>query len=309
MAEHWFRSPEDGRLRAGWRILLFFVLLAGISVALQLTTRAMLGSLPAGGTLVFGLIAVAATVAVYLARRFLDRKSFVSLGLGNAAIAWKDLAFGFALSGTMAASIFLLMWVSGLVTGVRLTWGDGGMTAALLLAALVPTIFIGYWEELVTRGYLFQNMREGMGPGLAIVVSCLLYGFMHAANPNASVLSTVIIMLFGFLRLYGYLATGLLWLSMGMHIGWNFFQGPVFGYAASGQASAEVLLSHSPAGPEWLSGGAFGPEASVLMIPVVIAALLVMHGWAKRRGGATIERLPQEAPGRVWRYFEVHPSS
>ena len=282
MAKHWFRSPDDKRLRAGWRILLFFMMFAGISAVLQLGTRAILGSLHAGGTLVLGLIAIAATIAVYVARRFLDRKTFVSLGLGGANIAWKDLAFGFTLSGVMAATVFCAMWALGLVTDVRLTWGDGSMTAWLLVTALLPTIFIGYWEELVTRGYLFQNMREGMGPGIAIVVSCLLYGLMHAANPNASVLSTAIIIMFGFLRLYGYLATGFLWLPMGMHIGWNFFQGPVFGYAASGQASAQVVLSHSPAGPVWLSGGAFGPEASVLIIPVIGAALLVMRAWANR---------------------------
>jgi membrane protease YdiL (CAAX protease family) len=299
MANHWFRSPEDGRLRAGWRIFLFFVLFVGLSVAFQLSTRAMLGSLQAGSTLVLGLIAIAATIAVYVARRFLDRKSFVSLGLGNAQVAWKDLAFGFTLSGAMAAVVFLIMWALGFVTDVRLSWGDGGMTAALLIAALVPTIFIGYWEELVTRGYLFQNMRDGMGPTIAIVVSCLLYGFMHAANPNAGILSTVIIMLFGFLRLYGYLATGLLWLSMGMHIGWNFFQGPIFGYAASGQASAAVLLSHAPAGPAWLNGGKFGPEASVLIVPVILTALPIMRAWSKRRDFKTVGWLPPEEPGRA----------
>lgn len=112
------------------------------------------------------------------------------------------------------------------------------MITALLLAALVPNLFIGYWQELVTRGYLFEIVRENMGPVLAVAVSCLLYRFMHTANPNASILSTVTNMLFGFLRLNGYLATGLLWLS----IGWNFFQDPVSGYGASGEASTQVLL-------------------------------------------------------------------
>lgn len=299
MAKHWLRSPLDGRLRAGWRILIFFLLLVGIAAPLQIGTRAILGKLPAGGALVLGLIAVAATIATYVARRFLDRKSFVSLGLGRMDIAWKDLVFGFFLSGAMAATVFLILWAMGLVTNVRLAWGGDGMTTGLLLALLVPTIFIGYWEELVTRGYLFQNLREGLGPGIAIVVSCLLYGLMHAANPNASLLSTLIIMLFGYLRLYGYLATGLLWLSMGMHIGWNFFQGPIFGFAASGQASSTVLLAHSQTGPEWLNGGAFGPEASIIVIPVVLAALLVMRSWAKRREMNSVEWLPPEAPSRA----------
>jgi hypothetical protein len=68
-----------------------------------------------------------------------------------------------------------------------------------------------------------------------------------------------------------------------MHIGWNFFQASVFGYAASGHAEEATLLRHEPAAADWLSGGAFGPEASVLTIPVVLAALGAMWLWVRRR--------------------------
>jgi hypothetical protein len=70
-----------------------------------------------------------------------------------------------------------------------------------------------------------------------------------------------------------------------MHVGWNFFQGPIFGYAASGH-DTPVLVAQAPSGPAWLSGGAFGPEGSVLTIPVVAAALLAMRWWAGRRQAA-----------------------
>ena len=68
---------------------------------------------------------------------------------------------------------------------------------------------------------------------------------------------------------------------MGMHIGWNFIQGPSFGYAASGHESAS-LIEQTPVGPSWLSGAAFGPEGSVLTIPVLALALVAMRWWAKR---------------------------
>ena len=117
----------------------------------------------------------------------------------------------------------------------------------------------------------------------AVLVSCVLYGLVHSANPNAGLLSTVIIVLFGYLRIYGYLSTGQLWLSIGMHTGWNFFQATVFGFAASGHAEAWTLVTHESAAANWLSGGEFGPEASVLTVPVVLIALVVMRVWA--RGG------------------------
>jgi membrane protease YdiL (CAAX protease family) len=292
-----FVNPSDGRLRAGWRILIFVVSFLGLSVAGQFALKAALGGIPKEAFLrnsaVILLAAAAATIAVPLARRLLDRKSFVSLGLRVDRRTFADLGFGFLLSGAMAASIFAVMTWTGLieVTGIR--WGGeaaGESFASLasymavvgfgsLAVLLLVDVVVGWWEELVFRGYLLQNMTEGMGLTWAVGVSCVLYGLVHAANPNAGLLSTAIIVLFGFLRIYGYLATGLLWLSMGMHIGWNFFQGPVFGFAASGHQAASLVSQHTT-GPSWLTGHAFGPEGSVITIPVVVLALIAMRWWA-----------------------------
>ena len=140
---------------------------------------------------------------------------------------------------------------------------------------------VGYWEELFFRGYLYDNLKDGLGVMWAIVVSCLLFGVVHLGNPNASILSTSIIVLFGFMRLFGLLTTKQLWLSMGMHMGWNFFQGPVFGFGASGHRTFH-LLEHVTKGPRWLTGGDFGPEASLIMIPILVLAVGIMYGWSRR---------------------------
>jgi len=294
MVKTWLINPGDNRLRAGWRILLFLLLMIGMAVGAQLGLRAILGSLPKTSSLIFVLLAVVATIAVYVARRWLDKKSFVSLGLSNPAIAWQDVLFGFALSGAMAAIVFGTMLGLGIVSNVQILAPDLAAMAPLLSLLLI-TILIGYWEELFFRGYILQNMIEGLGLKIAVVVSCLLYGAVHAANPNAGVLSTLLIVLFAYLRIYGYLATGLLWLSIGMHIGWNFFQGPVFGFAASGHKDAHSLITHDLTGPAWLSGGDFGPEASVLTVPVVLLALLVMRFWASSRPSVACS--PPRLPG------------
>ncbi len=278
----WLINPEDNRLRAGWRIFLFVASFAGLAAGAMSGTRAILGGLPKTSSIIFVILAVVATVAVYIARRWLDKKSFVSLGFANARNAWKDVLFGFFLSGAMAATVFAVMWQFDLISDVQLNVPDAAAVRTLTILLLV-TVLIAYWEELFFRGYLFQNMVAGMGRNPAVIVSCLLYGVAHAANPNAGIVSTLIIVLFGYLRLYGYLATGLLWLSIGMHIGWNFFQGPVFGYAASGHTDIASLLTHEPSSAGWLSGGQFGPEASVVTIPVVLLALLAMRFWAASR--------------------------
>jgi len=277
-----FINPDHGRLRAGWRILAFFLILLPIAVSAQMGVRAMLGGLRAGSALSLSIIAIAATISVLLARRFVDRKSFVSLGFGHIASAWKDLLFGFALSAAMAGLVLWLMVVFGIVTNVEFNW-SGQATIVLLFSLLLPNVVIGYWEELVFRGYLLQNMVEGLGLNVAVITSCLLYGLTHSANPNAGILSSAIIVLFGYLRIYGYLSTGLLWLSIGMHVGWNFFQSAIFGFAASGHAEDQTLFSHDPAAADWLSGGDFGPEGSILIIPVLVLALIAMRLWTRGR--------------------------
>lgn len=82
---------------------------------------------------------------------------------------------------------------------------------------------VGWSEELAFRGYLLQNMRDGLGLFWAVILSCLLYGLLHMSNPNSTVLSGLLVAWFGFLRIFGWLRTGQLWFSIGMHVGWNFF--------------------------------------------------------------------------------------
>lgn len=284
--KQWLINPDEQRLRAGWRILFFVLLLFAFAFGGLSGTRAILGSLPKTSPLIFVILSVAATLAAFLARRFLDKRSLLSLGLSSPRRACKDLLFGFVLSGLMVGMIFATMVSLGLIHEVKFNWGaaPGAIGPALLLPLLLSTILIGYWEELAFRGYLLQNMIDGLGLRVAVIASCLLYGATHAGNPNAGLLSTLIIVLFGYLRIYGYLGTGLLWLSMGMHIGWNFFQGPVFGYAASGHVEKATVLSHRTSGPDWLTGGQFGPESSLLTVPVVLLALLAMRIWMRRPG-------------------------
>lgn len=299
--KNYFVNPSDRRLRAGWRILAFVAMFMAFSLLGQALLKAYFGGIPKTTTflrnsIVIIIAAIAATAAVPLARRFLDKKPFASLGLRLNSQSVKDFVFGLLLSGLMAALIFFIMKISGLIEVTAINWsGEASAESHLssfasylasvslgsLMLLFLMDVIVGWWEELVFRGYLLQNMIEGLGHVIAVVVSCILYGLVHAANPNAGLLSTGIIMLFGFLRIYGYLSTKQLWLSMGMHIGWNFFQGPIFGFAASGNETA-TLIQQTPTGPDWLSGGAFGPEGSIIVIPIIGLALLMMRWWSKR---------------------------
>lgn len=286
-SRRWLRSASDGRLRAGWRIATFLLVFYVIALPLLFGLRSLL-EFSKSSPIVIVIIAVAATIAVYVTRRWIDKKSFVSLGMQWRASSVADLLFGFLLSGIMAGAVFFAMVIFGYINNIEVA-AFGWLAASMVVGSLLIMMLVGYWEELVFRGYILQNMAEGMGLKAAIISSCLLYGLVHSANPNATVLSTAIIVLFGYLRIYGYLGTGQLWLSIGMHTGWNFFQATVFGFAASGHAEQQTLITHNPRAADWLSGGDFGPEASIVTVPVVLFALLVMRVWFARRDANTLE--------------------
>lgn len=298
---HFFINSREARLRAGWRILIFLLLFLGFST-LIFAIRPLLGDITKReflenySIIVVMVLAAGASLMVLVSRKLLDKKTFVSLGLTWNKRALYDLLFGFFLSGLMAGLIFLVLALFGFIKFEgfndlkRFEPQEGAfdfvhfmslLSLASIAVLLVEHILVGYWEELVFRGYLFQNMVEGMGNKIAIIISCIIYGLIHAANPNAGILSSLIIVLFGFLRIYGYLLTNMLWLSMGMHMGWNFFQGPVFGFHASGHEMITVI-KQADLGPGYLSGGDFGPEGSLLIIPIIFLVLWIMRLYSRR---------------------------
>ena len=296
-----FKNLSEGRLKAGWRITLFVILFWILSSSIflikplfkEVSKRDFLNNY---SLLIVAILSISATIAVALARKNLDKRNIKSLGLKFNRQSLKDLVFGFLLSGIMAAAFLGIASLLGLVhinsfEFVSLEFARSNSNGyvdfisyfsfGFLMIVLIEHVLVGYWEELVFRGYLFQNMKDGLGLVWAVIISCLLYGIIHSANPNATILSTIIIIFFGFLRLYGYLITNMLWLSMGMHIGWNFFQSPIFGFAASGHQHA-TLIKLTINDPEWLSGGSFGPEGSLLIIPILFLALAVMRIWGRQ---------------------------
>jgi membrane protease YdiL (CAAX protease family) len=146
----------------------------------------------------------------------------------------------------------------------------------IALAVFYKLTLVAWYEELFFRGYILQNFIEGMGLKWTIVVTSLLFGLVHIFNPDATLFSSFLIAVITPQLIYAYLKTGQLWLPIGIHLGWNFFQASVFGFASSGQVSPS-LISQTPIGLAWLSGGEFGAEASVLIIPFTILSCVLIH--------------------------------
>lgn len=140
----------------------------------------------------------------------------------------------------------------------------------LVLPALIMSIQAGIVEEIFTRGILFRIVEEFLGTWLSVLLSALVFGFMHIWNPNATIFSSLSIALTaGVILALLYVITRKLWVPIGLHIGWNLTLGGIYGAPVSG-TEAVGLLKGSLQGPEWLTGGDFGPEASILTLAVFL---------------------------------------
>jgi uncharacterized protein len=217
--------------------------------------------------------------------------------------------------GALAMTFVFLVGLAAGWTQVTGVFQGGDATGSLLLALLPPFLFfvcVGIYEELLVRGYLLLNMSEGfnfgfLGPRTAIVLawilSSVLFGLLHLANPNSSILSSVNLSAAGLLLGLGYVLTGQLAIPIGIHISWNFFQGNVFGFPVSGNISSDAtVLETIDTGPVLWTGGAFGPEAGLIVLPALLFAAGAILLWVKARGGkAGLHLSLAEPPGEVAR--------
>lgn len=170
----------------------------------------------------------------------------------------------------VGAGLFTLTIVSIWATGGYDVAGWNGVMAAA--PALSLSLGSGIAEEILVRGVIFRITEEGVGTWPAIAISSALFGLAHARNPNVTAVSIVAIALeAGVLLAAAYILTRRLWLAIGLHAAWNFVQGGVFGVAVSGH-SVGGLLNARLTGPDILSGGEFGAEASVFAVVYCLAA-------------------------------------
>jgi membrane protease YdiL (CAAX protease family) len=190
----------------------------------------------------------------------------------------RELALGAAAGfGLMTATIALLA-----LGGYYRVEGKGELPSVATL--MYMGIFPGFFEEVMVRGIVFRITEESLGTWIALVISGLLFGLLHLLNPGATLVAALCIALeAGVLLAAAYIITRRLWLPIGMHFAWNLTQGSVYGVAVSGIAVRGMLKS-SLKGPELLSGGEFGAEASVFAVLVCTSMAIVLIVRAVRAG-------------------------
>jgi uncharacterized protein len=188
---------------------------------------------------------------------------------------------GFLLGVGLLTAVTGTLWACGAYQLVGLGEGAG---ARALGHALVLFFLVAVFEEVLFRGVVFRLLEQGLGTWAALALSALLFGFIHFANPGATTLSALAIALeAGVLLAAAYVATRSLWVPIGLHTAWNFFEGPVYGARVSGVELPSVFDARL-VGPAWLTGGDFGPEAGLPAVILGAALGVLFLVLAARRG-------------------------
>jgi len=181
---------------------------------------------------------------------------------------------------------------AGLITGcvlILLGFGmyriDGLNPATFLIPAVALAISSGTFEELFFRGVIFKSVEDMVGSWIALILSSLVFGFVHLLNPAGTIVGAVYISIeAGLLLAAAYLLTRRLWLAMGVHMAWNYTLSAIYSGVVSGGVSDPGLIRGTFEGPELLTGGSFGLESSILALVLCTGAGIVMAVLAHRRG-------------------------
>lgn len=261
--------PVTRALLAIGSIVGFVGLLQGAGRALHIPPESGMGQ-------VLGLVLIAGVCLVYTAYvRWIERRAVVELALRDGPRAFGK---GFVVGAVLFSATVLVLWAMGVYSVIAVFGADA--LAPPLMSALVAA----FVEELVFRGVLFRIIEESLGSWLALGFTALLFGLLHAFNPGATWVSTLAIALeAGVLLAAVYMYSRRLWVCIGVHCAWNFAEGGVFGASVSG-GKASGLLAARFRGPDLLTGGKFGPEASVVAVLICLAAGIAFMQLARRRG-------------------------
>jgi membrane protease YdiL (CAAX protease family) len=223
-----------------------------------------------------------------IAWRFFEKKSFKDMGFGNIMDNKKDLLIGLLFGALSMTIVFMFILLT-----------DSGELAYSLLKPkisiwifvdLLLFIAVGFAEEILGRGYIMTVLKQTRNIYVVMIVSAVIFSLLHISNPNVSLIGLINIVLVGILFSYMYVKSGGIWMPIGYHITWNYFQGNIFGFQVSGLEQVGIYKTKVLSG-NIINGGAFGPEGGIATTVVIMMGILFV-AWYYRN--SDYEFLPKK---------------
>ena len=289
-AQAWlFAAP--GRLRAPWRILIFLVATFACGFASSLFVApavSFLYSLVGLRVTSDGWVIVAALLGGHrIALRYVDKRPWSDVWLDRSAARPVLLARGF-LFGALAIGLPILLLIA-------IGWlaPRPGVHEPFLAPALRVSILLlpaAFYEELATRGYVFAVLRDAVGWRTGLIAMSVLFGLLHLRNPGADIQSVTLVILAGIFLGVIVIATRSLYAAWMAHFAWNWTMAVVFHTAVSGLPLEAPSYRYVDAGPDWATGGVWGPEGGAAGGLGMLGGLVYLYA----RRGSRRRELPNE---------------
>ena len=281
-----FWNPHQSRIRALWRIILYLLVVAVlVNPPILLIDHFIEQVLTQTTTNI--IVALGFLGGLYFFIRFIDKGDLSQYG-----IFYRLSSFGLFMKGTALGVLMVLLIVLGLGLSGQISLGELFYVSAgvqvgigfVLIGQAIRYFFGSLFEEIMSRSFLIKHISEGISappkihPSTAVWLSCiitsLIFGLLHLANPGATLWSGLNLSLIGFLFALSYVFTGELAWPVGLHFGWNFCQNNIMGFANSGKPTEASLATFNLEGSDLLTGGSFGLEGSVLTTLLLIFVII-----------------------------------
>lgn len=215
--------------------------------------------------------------AVYIGyAQFIEQRPVSELALPGMG---RELGVGLLIGAGLYTSCELILMALGIY---RI---NGLNPLSYMIPAIAMALSSSIFEELLFRGVLFRSVETWFGSWAALMVSSLVFGLTHLVNPQGTIEGALFIAVeAGILLAAAFMLTRRLWLSIGFHMAWNYTQSAIFSGVVSGNDAQQGLIRSTMKGPDWLTGGSFGVESSVLALVLCTTAGIVMLVMAVKRG-------------------------
>lgn len=226
-----------------------------------------------------GLGLIGGIVMLFILWRYVNKKRISEMGFKNFSA---DFITGLAMG---ALSIIIIFFILLSTKNIEMATSFGSPDfSAYTISYLLFFILVGFSEELTFRGYIMSTLADnGNSKTVVYILSSLIFGIAHIWNPNVVIFGIVNIFLVGLLFAYMYEKTKSLWMPIGYHITWNYFQGNVFGFPVSGTTPYGLYGIDVSMGNDWLTGGSFGLEGGLLATVMIACGFLITKLYTKKR--------------------------
>ena len=274
-----------GHVRSGWRFASFAIVVALLLIAAQralsyipatapLIEHAKAGALSVNALLLLDGMGLAVVLAVTAVAARLERRSFAAFGLPRrsafGARFWEGLLWGLAMATLDLGATWLLGGVSfeppsasiAQVVGYGVAWALG-------------FVLVGLFEELLYRGYALTALSRGIGFWPAAIVLGAMFGGIHLLNEHETFIGALNVVAYALFASFTLRRSGNLWFAIGIHAGWDYSQSFLYAVPNSGMSAQDHLFQANMHGPTWLTGGAVGPEGSLIGFVVLALAFVV----------------------------------